>query len=84
MTDGIYKYEARWNTRTSWTPAERGNTWATQRILPCNSGIKPSTKFLAGKDDWVEGWKWYDAIKAKKWNSHKKQIELLDKGHCKE
>ena len=84
-TDGTYKYEARWHTRTSGAPVEQGNTWVVQRTLPGNGGIKPSTKFLVGEDDWVEGWKWYDAIKARKnGTATKKQIELLDKGHWKE
>lgn len=27
---------------------------------------KPSTQFLIGENEWVEGWKWYDAISARK------------------
>lgn len=34
---------------------------------------------------WVEGWKWYDAIKARKeGTATKEQVEILDRGHWKE
>lgn len=33
----------------------------------------------------IEGWKWYDAIKARKeGTATKEQIEILDRGHWKE
>lgn len=41
--------------------------------------------FLIGENEWVEGWKWYDAISARKnGTATQEQIELLDKGHWKE
>ena len=60
--DGTYKYEVRWHTRTSGAPEGQGNTWVIQRTIPGNGGKKPSTQFLIGENEWVEGWKWYDAI----------------------
>ncbi len=50
-----------------------------------DGGQKPSTQFLIGDNEWVEGWKWYDAIKARKeGTATKEQIEILDRGHWKE
>ena len=83
--DGTYKYEVRWHTRTSGAPEGQGNTWVIQRTIPGNGGKKPSTQFLIGENEWVEGWKWYDAISARKnGTATQEQIELLDKGHWKE
>ena len=83
--DGTYKYEVRWHTRTSGAPEGQGNTWVIQRTIPGNGGKKPSTQFLIGEKEWVEGWKWYDAISARKnGTATQEQIELLDKGHWKE
>ena len=64
--DRTYKYEVRWHTRTSGAPEGQGNTWVIQRTIPGNGGKKPSTQFLIGENEWVEGWKWYDAISARK------------------
>ena len=83
--DGTYKYEVRWHTRTSGAPEGQGNTWVVRRTIPGNGGTKPSTQFLIGENEWVEGWKWYDAINARKNGiATQAQIELLDKGHWKE
>ena len=83
--DGTYKYEVRWHTRTSGASEGQGNTWVIQRTIPGNGGKKPSTQFLIGENEWVEGWKWYDAISARKnGTATQEQIELLDKGHWKE
>lgn len=83
--DGLYKYEARWHTRTHGAPKEQGNTWVIQRTMPGTDGKKPSTQFLLGDDEWIEGWKWYDAIKARKEGiATKEQIEILNRGHWKE
>ncbi len=83
--DGTYKYEVRWHTRTSGAPEGQGNTWVIQRTIPGNGGKKPSTQCLIGENEWVEGWKWYDAISARKnGTATQEQIELLDKGHWKE
>lgn len=83
--DGLYKYEARWHTRTPGAPKEQGNTWVIQRTMPGTDGKKPSTQFLVGDNEWIEGWKWHDAIKARKEGiATKEQIEILDRGHWKE
>ena len=60
-------------------------TWVIQRTIPGNGRRKPSTQFLIGEKEWSEGWKWHDAINARKnGTATQEQIELLDKGHWKE
>ncbi|MGM0293440.1 transposase [Enterococcus mundtii] len=83
--DGEFKYEVRWHTRTPGAPVEQGNTWVIQRILPGNGGNKPQNFFKIGDNEWVEAYKWYDAINArKKGNATTEQIIILEKGHWKE
>lgn len=83
--DGTYKYEVRWHTRTPGAPEGQGNTWVIQRTIPGRDGTKPSTQFMIGKNEWVEGWKWYGAITARKdGTATPEQMEMLDKGHWKE
>ncbi|WP_086444062.1 T7SS effector LXG polymorphic toxin [Candidatus Enterococcus lemimoniae] len=83
--DGQFKYEVRWHTRTPGAPVEQGNTWVVQRTVPGNGGNKPQTFFKIGDNEWVEGYKWYDAINARKaGNATPEQIKILDKGHWKE
>lgn len=83
--DGQFKYEVRWHTRTPGAPVEQGNTWVVQRTVPGNGGNKPQTFFKVGDNEWVEGYKWYDAINARKaGNATPEQIKILDKGHWKE
>ena len=83
--DGTYKYEVRWHTRTSGAPEGQGNTWVIQRTIPGQGGTKPATQFMIGENEWVEGWKWYDAINARKnGTATQEQIKILDKGHWKE
>ncbi|WP_179946615.1 transposase, partial [Listeria sp. ILCC797] len=83
--DGQFKYEVRWHTRTPGAPVEQGNTWVVQRTVPGNGGNKPQTFFKVGDNEWVEGYRWYDAINARKaGNATPEQIKILDKGHWKE
>ncbi|WP_260632318.1 hypothetical protein [Bacillus bingmayongensis] len=83
--DGTYKYEVRWHTRTPGAPVEQGNTWVVQRTIPGNGGAKPQTFFKIGDNEWVEAYKWYEAIKARKDGiATPEQIRILDKGHWKE
>ncbi|MBC1721222.1 pre-toxin TG domain-containing protein [Listeria seeligeri] len=83
--DGQFKYEVRWHTRTPGAPIEQGNTWVVQRTVPGNGGNKPQTFFKIGDNEWIEGYKWYDAINARKaGNATPEQIKILDKGHWKE
>ncbi|WP_034226422.1 hypothetical protein [Lachnobacterium bovis] len=43
------------------------------------------TRLNIGENKWVEGWKWYDAIRVRKNGiATQEHIELLDKGHWKE
>ena len=83
--DGTYKYEVRWHTRTSGAPVDQGNTWVIQRTIPGNGGNKPQSFYKIGADEWVEGYKWYDAIAARKaGNPTPEQVRILDQGHWKE
>lgn len=83
--DGQFKYEVRWHTRTPGAPVEQGNTWVVQRTVPGNGGKKPQTFFKIGDNEWIEGYKWYEAINARKaGNATPDQIKILDKGHWKE
>ena len=83
--DSVYKYEVRWHTRTSGAPKTQGNTWVIKRTKPGSGGIKPSSEFLIGENEWVAGYKWYDAIAARKAGiATPEQEAILDKGHWKE
>ncbi|MDP5256422.1 hypothetical protein HJ576_002870, partial [Shouchella clausii] len=83
--DGTYKYEVRWHTRTSGAPADQGNTWVIQRTIPGSGGNKPQSFFKIGENEWVEGYKWYDAIAARKaGTATPEQVRILDQGHWKE
>ncbi|MGC9340804.1 T7SS effector LXG polymorphic toxin [Listeria ivanovii] len=83
--DGQFKYEVRWHTRTPDAPVKQGNTWVVQRTVPGNGGNKPQTFFKIGDNEWIEGYKWYEAINARKaGNATSEQIRILDKGHWKE
>ncbi|MEC0259718.1 WXG100 family type VII secretion target [Paenibacillus lautus] len=83
--DGTYKYEVRWHTRTSGAPADQGNTWVIQRTIPGSGGNKPQSFFKIGENEWVEGYKWYDAIAARKaGTATQEQVRILDQGHWKE
>jgi hypothetical protein len=83
--DGTYKYEVRWHTRTSGAPADQGNTWVIQRTIPGSGGNKPQSFFKIGEYEWVEGYKWYDAIAARKaGTATPEQVRILDQGHWEE
>ncbi|WP_314591080.1 PrsW family glutamic-type intramembrane protease [Paenibacillus terrigena] len=83
--DGTYKYEVRWHTRTSGAPADQGNTWVIQRTIPGSGGKKPQSFFKIGEDEWVQGYKWYEAIAARKaGTATPEQVRILDLGHWKE
>ncbi|WP_339847668.1 WXG100 family type VII secretion target [Paenibacillus sp. FSL W7-1088] len=83
--DGTYKYEVRWHTRTSGAPIDQGNTWVIQRTIPGSGGSKPQSFYKIGESEWVEGYKWYDAIAARKTGTATpEQVRILDLGHWKE
>ena len=48
-SDGTYKYEVRWHTRTSGAPIYEGNTWVIQRTIPGNGGNRPQSFYKIGK-----------------------------------
>ncbi|MBC1802181.1 T7SS effector LXG polymorphic toxin [Listeria booriae] len=84
-TDSGYKYEARWHTKTPGAPEGQGNTWVIQRTIPGNGGAKPQTSFKTGNNEWIEAYKWYDAISARQnGNATAEQIRILDNGHWRE
>ncbi|TQK62413.1 uncharacterized protein DUF4280 [Brevibacillus sp. AG162] len=83
--DGTYKYEVRWHTRTSGAPVDQGNTWVIQRTIPGSGGQKPKSFYKIGENEWVEGYKWYEAIAARKaGTATPEQVRILDQGHWKE
>ncbi|CAI8959740.1 conserved hypothetical protein [Brevibacillus sp. IT-7CA2] len=83
--DGTYKYEVRWHTRTSGAPVDQGNTWVIQRTIPGIGGQKPKSFYKTGENEWVEGYKWYEAIAARKaGTATPEQVRILDQGHWKE
>jgi WXG100 family type VII secretion target len=84
-SDETYKYEVRWHTRTSGAPIDQGNTWVIQRTIPGNGGNRPQSFYKIGESEWVEGYKWYDAIAARKaGTATPEQVRILDQGHWKE
>lgn len=83
--DDTFKYEVRWHTRTPGAPENQGNTWVIQRTIPGSGANKPQTFFKIGEDEWIEGYKWYDAIAARKaGTATPEQISILDRGHWKD
>ena len=83
--DESYKYEVRWHTRTSGAPISQGNTWVIQRRKPGMGRNKPYSEFLISPHQWIEGYKWYDAIAARRDGiSTLEQESILDRGHWKE
>ncbi len=82
-SDGTYKYDARWHTRTPGAPAEQGNTWAVERITPGNAnGQRSVSHILTGKNTWTPRNEWQDAITARQ-NGAANDIQnkLLEDGH---
>ncbi|SYX84025.1 DUF4157 domain-containing protein [Paenibacillus alvei] len=83
--DGTHKYEVRWHTRTPGAPIDQGNTWVIQRKVPGNGGQQPQTFYKIGENEWVEGYKWFNAIDARKaGTATPEQVRILDQGHWKE
>ena len=83
-SDGTYKYEARWHTKTPGAPTSQGNTWVVERKIPGNGGIKPKTEILSG-ERWVPRHEWQKAIEAyQSGTATKEQLKMLEAGHWKE
>ena len=66
-TNGKYKYEARWHTRTPNAPESQGNTWVVMRTLPgAANGSTPKKQWiLIGKYKWVDKSIWDSAVRAR-------------------
>ncbi|MED2979467.1 T7SS effector LXG polymorphic toxin [Bacillus swezeyi] len=83
--DGTYKYEVRWHTSTPGAPKNQGNTWVVQKTVPGNGGQQPQRFFKIGENEWIEGHKWFEAIRERKaGTATKEQLKILEKGHWKD
>lgn len=82
-SDGTYKYEARWHTRTPGAPKGQGNTWVITRTTPGTStGQRKMQHILTGKNQWTPMSEWQSAVQARQNGvaTHEQQL-LLDHGH---
>ena len=82
-TDGTYRFEARWHTRTPGAPAGQGNTWVVHRITPGTpTGQRSETHFLTGSGQWTSASQWHAAVQAhQNGTATPAQNELLQGGH---
>lgn len=82
-SDGNYKYDARWHTRTPGAPAEQGSTWVIERITPGNvNGQRSVSYILTGEDEWTPRKVWQDAITARQNGvATDAQNDILKGGH---
>jgi len=82
-SDGSYKYDARWHTRTPGAPAEQGNTWVIERITSGNANGQNKVKhILTGEGEWTTRGEWQDAITARQNRTATDyQNNLLKGGH---
>ena len=63
-TEGGYKYEVRWHTKTPGAPAGRGNTWVVSRVTQGNpTGQRRVIHIMVG-NTWVTRHEWQAAITA--------------------
>lgn len=80
--DGTYRWDVRWHTRTPNAPLNQGSTWVVKRETIGNGPVKPHSEFFLQGNQWIQGFKWYDAIKARKLGTATpQQVDILDKGH---
>ncbi|WP_390587592.1 RHS repeat-associated core domain-containing protein, partial [Paenibacillus illinoisensis] len=82
-SDGDYKYEGRWHTRTPGAPQNQGNTWVVERTTPGNTtGQQKTYHILTGDNQWTPRYEWQTAISARKNGSATaEQNKLLENGH---
>ena len=82
-TEGSYKYEARWHTRTPGAPPEQGNTWVVTRTTPGTpTGVRKTQQILTGEGQWTSKAEWQAAVAARQaGTATEAQQELLDSGH---
>lgn len=82
-SDGTYKYEARWHTKTPGAPTGQGNTWVVERTTPGTpTGQKAVTHILTGDSVWTSRYDWQQAITAFQNDiATEAQKTLLESGH---
>ncbi len=82
-SDGVYKFEARWHTRTPGAPAGQGNTWVVTRTTPGTpTGQIQVQHVLTGNNNWTPMHEWQNAIKAyQNGTATAVQNALLSNGH---
>jgi Pretoxin HINT domain len=81
-SDGTYKYEARWHTRTPGAPADQGNTWVVTRTTPGSQTTRKQQHILTGDNQWTSMKQWQDAVSARQNGvATPEQQALLGSGH---
>ena len=82
-SDGTYKYEVRWHTKTPGAPSGQGNTWLIERTTPGTpTGQRAVTHILTGEGQWTTRYDWQQAIKAfQNGTATEAQKTLLENGH---
>ncbi|MDF2869629.1 MAG: hypothetical protein K0R05_1204 [Anaerocolumna sp.] len=82
-SDGTYKFEARWHTKTPGAPTGQGNTWVVERTTPGTpTGQKAVTHILTGDSVWTSRNDWQQAITAFQNDiATEAQKTLLERGH---
>ncbi len=81
-SDGTYKYEARWHTRTPGAPADQGDTWVVTRTTPGSQTTRKQQHILTGENQWTSMKQWQDAVSARQnGTATAEQQALLDSGH---
>lgn len=82
-SDGTYKFEARWHTRTPGAPAGQGDTWVVTRTTPGNAtGQQKVQHIMTGENQWTPMKQWQDAVTARQnGTATLQQQQLLDSGH---
>ena len=82
-SDGYYKYEGRWHTRTPGAPQNQGNTWVVERTTPGNTtGQQKTYHILTGDNQWTPRHEWQAAINARKnGTATAEQNMMLESGH---
>ncbi|AUX26718.1 uncharacterized protein SOCEGT47_072880 [Sorangium cellulosum] len=82
-SDGTYRFESRWHTRTPGAPAGQGNTWVVTRTTPGTpTGQKKVQHVLTGENEWTPTHVWQAAVKANQdGTATEAQKDLLKRGH---
>ncbi|MFT8351761.1 hypothetical protein [Clostridium saccharoperbutylacetonicum] len=82
-SDDVYKYEARWHTRTPGAPKAQGNTWVITRTTPGKATGQPKVQhIMTGENEWTTMNEWQKAVIARQNGvTTPEQQSLLDRGH---